>query len=196
MTSSAPPDLPRAVESVLGDYLRGHGFVETSVERSHVELVRAGVVLSLSYYPEDPPPRGLITGIGIRQDDGSRRTVGMWLLIPAGDPAGQYSQWRFTSDPELESTLARLRDEVLDRFAAKYWREPGLLVDVVDQEELRREQMYEAASEQRHLRAARRTFDVGDFRLAIDSYALASDGLSKVDEKRLKVARAAIKPDP
>jgi hypothetical protein len=194
MMTSALPDLPRAVENVLGDYLRRQGFVQTSVEQSRVEFLCATVVISLSYYPEDPPPRGLNTGIGIRQGDGSRRTVGMWALIPAGEMAGRYSQWRFSSDPELESTLVRLRDEVIDLFAAPFWREPRLLVDVVDQEELQREQMYEADLDQRHLRAARRAFEAGDFRLAIDSYALASDRLSKVDEKRLKVARAAIEP--
>jgi hypothetical protein len=189
------PDIAAAAQRIIGGYMHREGFEKVRGDRTQVEFSKVGVLLRLSYYAEDAPPRGLNIGLGVQHDDGSTETLGLWALIPEGDEAIRYSLWKFTSDSELDETLVRVRDEVLQPFAASYWRDPSRLTLAVGQGVTRLEQRHETTLNSRCLENARRAFAAGEFQTAVDNYILADGDLTEVDAKRLKIARREVGAD-
>lgn len=188
--TSTWPDLASASRRVLADYLHGEGFLGPVSSRYCVtEFTMADIVLELSYYIEDAPPRSVNVALGRRPDDGTAQLVGLWSLIPPEDKAQQYALWRFSTTAELEETLARLRDEVLPRFAAPYWRDPSRLAAVLANDMAARLRQHDEALDDRHLASARRAYADGDFQKAVDNYAMVGGELTAADRQRLKIAR-------
>jgi hypothetical protein len=187
--SHASPDLGAVAGRSVGAYLGIEGFELLTAEPTKVEYAKSGMLLSLSYYAEEAAPRGLNIGLGFRHQDGTTNTVGLWSLIPEDAMGESLALVRFTDEDELLTLLLRLRDVALPRFAARYWRQPDLLVSAVQRAAADREAMHQRAIDQKQLEVARKAFDKGDFQRAVDLFALAGDELSAADTQRLNIAR-------
>lgn len=105
--------------------------------------------------------------------------------------------WRFEDRPSLERVLLRIADEVLAVHGPALWDSEetieGLLADQADDAELS-DLEHRRASD---LRSARRAFDEGRDREAIDRYVLLDpSALSAADRRRLHVARQRADDEP
>lgn len=183
-----------AVKRVLYDYLYAEGFREVGAQDASVELQRDDVLLRLSFYEEEPLPHGLNVGLGVRAEDGHADTVGLWAVMPPDVPAQNYALWRFSTTAELETTLVRLRKEVLPIFAAPLWRDRERLDHILERERAARGEAHERQVEQGHLDRARAAFAQGRYESAVDHYVLAGGGHTAADRKRLEMARRGLGP--
>lgn len=126
-------NLGQAASTALEPRLSVEGFDGPHETRtSLVEFRKSHVVLTVEYYVEEPPPRSVVIGLGIRQTDGTIQAIGLWELIPVDDPAARYGTWRFATQEELIVVLRRIVDDALMPFASSYWREPGALGAVIE----------------------------------------------------------------
>ena len=132
-------------------YFKAHGFSMRESEATRVTYGRERCWLDIHHYVEESPrfspmltlhleaaraswPSRLADIFGLssapevpRGFDG----VGLWYVIPGEVPESEYSTWYFSSASELEQTVPRLRDEVVDRWARPLWDDPARLSDVI-----------------------------------------------------------------
>ena|SRR2546430_5557550 len=116
----------RACRRVLGRYLESNGFSERSVDRiGIVTFSRFGIFLEIGYELEMAPNYmpTVVLGIGEGKYDkkGQPSAIPFWYLIPSDRPESKYSLWTFKTEAELETALARIKDEVLEVHAKPLW---------------------------------------------------------------------------
>jgi hypothetical protein len=192
--STSGPDLGHVASRILGSFLEGQGFVASVAEQVRAEFRRGDLILQLSYYTEDPSPRGLNVGLGFVYPDGATETVGLWALDPAGANR-TFETERFADGTELTRLIEGLRDAALRDWVAEYWRRPDRLAAALQVAATEREEQHQAAVGERLLREARSAFAAGKFQEAVDRYAMAGSELSAVDDQRLKLARRSLDAD-
>lgn len=180
------------VQREVGPFLDASGFSLDASFYYRVNYSRGDSTISFDYLPELPPPSvGVV--VGRREPNGRHRRVALWRSIPESDQAFAYTSWRFTDRPGLEGVLARVVKEVLPNHARRLWEDDLLFDRLVSEQEAETQANYYRMLDDALLRAARGAFELGDFRTALEKYALlGADGLKAEDRRRIYQARVAL----
>jgi hypothetical protein len=111
---------------ILSDYLEQQGLFERKLTPAgEVVYGSINVFLEIGYEPETYPNYSptIVLGIGPEKyDEGGRPSgVPFWYVIPNNLPERRYTFWKFTTQTDLESVLARIKDAILEPHARPLW---------------------------------------------------------------------------
>lgn len=121
---------------ILSHYFERFGFIETTQSAiGGVYFKRDDVFIEISYEPETYPKYSpsVIVGIGDAKYDDSGLPCGvpLWYVVPQRDAVPRYTSWTFSNEGELRATLLRIREEVLEGYAAPLWSDRDYLNSVI-----------------------------------------------------------------
>ena len=121
------------VSKLLRSYFSSFGFYEKQVTKNRgvFFLSPDGLFVELSYEPESFPKftPTVIIGKGGKKFDkrGNAQSVPLWFVIPEKSPERLYSAWKFSTVDQLETTLQRIKNEILEKHAMPLVRDVALL---------------------------------------------------------------------
>lgn len=191
---SIPDFFADVVVKVIGPYLGPQRFSEIPSSHGEVGYQRADATVVFSYWLEDLPAPPVSVVVGRRAPDGSVRDVALWRAIPESAPERGYTVWRFREPADLERVLVYLTHQVLPRYGRPLWEDDALFASLLAEQQVEAEQEHQQAVDRALLVAARRAFEDGNYRVAVDNYVLFDrERLSAADRRRLYQARARLR---
>lgn len=181
--------------SVLDGYFAMQEFSKSVADPAgRVVYAGKGIFVEVSYWLEDAPAFAPMVAIGI--DPGyllisstTFNRIGLWYAIPENVEARQYSMWRFSNAFELEISLMRIRDEVIDVYAKPLWLHPERLAALVERRYREVLASYAEQTLNKKRLDAEAAFNTGNYEQALIIYRdIGIDSLTPTERKRCEVA--------
>ena len=186
------PFFVELVRRFVGAFLSERGFVEVRSSTTRVTYQRSDSLLSVAYYLEDMPEPWVAVDLGLVREDGTHQLVGLWRALADDDPARGYTSWTFEDEESLARVLHGIVD-MLARRALDLCGSPDRLRELLALQEDEGESRYLEVQHEAELARARRAFDEGRFRDALDGFAIVgTDQLSAADRRRAHQARGRL----
>lgn len=167
-----------AVNEVIGPYLERRGYRPTS-QRAAVEFRRSEQRIKFSY------DRGWQLVVTIRLE--GQEPVDLWQRIAKSPERGTLPGWIFGTESGLRRDLERV---IAILEADEWWADSDQIREAATAQRRDWEADLEESSRNQQLRAARQSYDAGEFTEAIAGYeALGEETLSAQDRRKLHQAR-------
>ncbi len=187
---------------VFDAYFVGHGFGLPRVDRvSGVTYSNGECCIEISYWLEDSPLFTPMVAIGVEsryahEPPVTLNRIGLWYAIPANLAVHDYGSWRFSNPRDLEESLLRIRDEVIDKYAKPLWLRLDQLIVLIQ----RRSAEFSAAqaeeARQKKITEAAIAFKEGKYAKVLNIYSsIGVDNLTPAERKRYEIAARRIKSD-
>jgi hypothetical protein len=193
----AIPYFTPVCRSVLDGYMTRNEFGRSTVtDLGMLVYHREDIFLYFHYYIEENPNFSLMVNIGFNRFDAvlasiEAESIGLWVVIPEDEEAAEYPQWLFRNESELEHSVVRVRDDVMDIYAKPLWNNPPELSKKIKRfrTECAKTQTKEAVEIKR--KEAETAFRYGKYEKAARLYSeIDPSTLSAVERKRLELAKS------
>lgn len=183
---------------VFDQYFMQRGFINSKADKTGCAYFMNDIFLRVHYYLEDSPKFSPMVTIGFvkKQPNSSveSESIGLWYAVPETIEARNYESWIFSNVEELEKSLIRLRDEVVDIYAKFLWEHPLELRRLVDKlkEEVRKR--YNAEIMEKKKKDAESAFRNKNYQEALKIYdEIDVSYLSPAELKRIELSRKYIR---